>query len=104
MDDVYNNVNDYNPDKKRKILIVFDDMIDDSMTNKKCQAIIKELFIRCKKLNVSLVFIAVLFFCPEKINSTHYLIIRFTTKESYKALLLIIKQTLIRKNSLGKCK
>ena len=57
MDDVYNNTDDYNPKRKRKILIVFDDMITDIMTNKKFQAIIKELFIRCRKLNISIVFI-----------------------------------------------
>ena len=54
MDDVYENINDYNPIRKRKILIVFDDMIADIMTNKKFQAIIKELFIKCRKLNISL--------------------------------------------------
>ena len=42
MDDVYNIINDYNPAKKRKILIVFDDMIADIMTNEKFQAINKE--------------------------------------------------------------
>ena len=57
MDDVYENIDDCNPSRKRKILIVFDDMIADIMTNKKFQAIIKELFIRCRKLNISLVFI-----------------------------------------------
>ena len=57
MDDVYNKIDDYNPKRKRKILIVFDDMIADIMTNKRYPAIIKELFIRCSKLNVSLVFI-----------------------------------------------
>ena len=49
MDDVYKNINDYNPSRKIKILIVFDDMIADIMTNKKFQAIIKELLIRCRK-------------------------------------------------------
>ena len=60
MDDNYENINDYNLSRKRKILIIFDDMIADIMTNnfdKKFQAIIKELFIRCRKLNLSLVFI-----------------------------------------------
>ena len=57
MDDVYNNIDDYNPKRKRKILIVFDDMIADIMTNKKCQAIIKELFIRSRKLNIFLVIL-----------------------------------------------
>ena len=49
MDDVYENINDYNPIRKRKKLMVFDDMIADIMTNKRFQAIIKELFIRCRK-------------------------------------------------------
>ena len=56
MDDVYGNFNDYNPSRKRKILIVFDSMIVDIMTNKKFHAKI-ELFERCRKLNISLVFI-----------------------------------------------
>ena len=47
----------YNPNRKRKMLIVSDDMIADIMTNEKIQAIIKELFIRCRKLNISLAFI-----------------------------------------------
>ena len=49
MNDVYNDIDDYNPRRKRKILIVFDDMIADIMTNKKFQAIIKDLFSRCRK-------------------------------------------------------
>ena len=51
------NINDYNPVRKRKTIIVFDDMIADIMTNKRFQARIKELFIRCRKLNMSLFFI-----------------------------------------------
>ena len=66
MDDVYENINDYNPSRKRKILIAFDDMIGDIITNKKFQAIIKELFIRCKKLNISLVFITQSYFSIPK--------------------------------------
>ena len=58
MDDVYENIDDYNPSRKRKILIVFDDMIADIMTNKKFHAKIGGLFERCRKLNISLVFIA----------------------------------------------
>ena len=56
MDDVYNNTDDYSLKRKRKILNVFDNMIADITTNKKFQSIIKELFIRCRKLNISLVF------------------------------------------------
>ena len=66
MDDVYENIDDYNPNRKRKILIVFDDMIADIMTNKKFQAIIKELFIRCRELNIALVFITQSYFSVPK--------------------------------------
>ena len=62
IDDAYENINDYNPIRKRKILIVFDDMIADIMTNKRFRAIIKELFITCRKLNISLVFISQSYF------------------------------------------
>ena len=83
MDDVYENINDYNPIRKRKKLIVFDDMIADIMTNKKFQAIIKELFIRCRKLNISLAFITQSYFSVPKdvrINSTHYLTMKINNK------------------------
>ena len=83
MDDVYENINDYNPSTKRKILVVFDDMIADIMTNKKFQAIIKELFSRCRKLNISLVFITQSYFSVPKdvrLNSTHYLIMKINNK------------------------
>ena len=69
MDDVHENINDYDPIRKRIKLIVFDDMIADIMTNKKFQAIIKELFIRCRKRNISLVFITQSFittFCSKR--------------------------------------
>ena len=79
MDDVYENIHDYNPNRIRKILIVFDDMIADIMTNKKFQATIKELFIRCRKLNISLVFITQCHFSVPKdvrLNLTHYFIMK----------------------------
>ena len=66
MYDVYENINDYNPSRKRKILIVFDDMIADIMANKEFKSIIKELFIRCRKLNISLVFITQSYFSVPK--------------------------------------
>ena len=68
MDDVYENIHDYNPSRKRKILIVFDDMIADIMSNKKFQAIIKELFIRCRKLNISLILSLSLIFLFQKMS------------------------------------
>ena len=66
MDDVYENIDEYNPTRKRKILIVFNDMIAD-MTNKKFQAVMKELFIRCRKLNILLVFTTHSYFSVTKV-------------------------------------
>ena len=83
MDNVYENINDYNPSRKRKFLIAFDEMIADIMTNKKFQAIIKELLIRCWKLNISLVFITQSYFTVPKdvrLNLTHYLIMKINNK------------------------
>ena len=57
MDDIYKNIEEYNPSKKRKILIVFDDMIADMLSNKKLNSIVTELFIRGRKLKISYVFI-----------------------------------------------
>ena len=58
MDDIYKNIEEYNANKKQKILIVFDDMIIDMLSNKKLSPIVAELFFRGRKLNISLVFIA----------------------------------------------
>ena len=83
MDDIYENIDNYNSNIKRKIFVVFDDMIAVIMTNKKFQAIIKELFIRCRKLNISLVFISQSYFSVPKdvrLNSRHYLIIKINKK------------------------
>ena len=66
MDEIHENIDEYNPNRERKILIVFDDMIADIMTNKNFQAIIKELFIRCRKLNISLGFITKSYFSVPK--------------------------------------
>ena len=87
MDDVYEDIDDYNPSRKRKVLIVFDVMITDIMSNKKFQIIIKELFIRCRKLNISLVFITQSYFSVPKdvrLNSTHYLIMKINNKRELK--------------------
>ena len=54
---VYKNIEEYNPNKKRKILIVFDDMMADMLNNKNFNVIVTELFIKGRKLNVALVFI-----------------------------------------------
>ena len=83
MDEAYDNIDDYNPKRKRKLLIVFDGMIADIMTNEKFQAIVKELFVRCRKLNISLAFITQSYFSVPKevrLNSTHYLIMKTHNK------------------------
>ena len=84
IDDVYENIDDYNPNRKRKILIVFDDMIADIMTNKRFQSIIKELFMRCRKLSISHVFITQSYFSVPKdvrLSSTHYLIMKINNRK-----------------------
>ena len=65
MDDIYEDIDEHNPSRERKIFIMFDDMIADVMKNKKFQAIIKESSIRSRQLNISLVFITVLLFCSK---------------------------------------
>ena len=100
MDDVYEDIDNYNPKRNKKVLIAFDGMIADITSNKKFQAIISEFIIRCRKLNVSLVFITQSYFSVTKdvrLNWTHYLIMKINTKENYKILQLIILQTLITK-------
>ena len=84
MNDIYENIDDYNPNRRRKILIIFDNMIADIMTNKKFQSIIKELFIRCRKLDISFVFITQSYFSVPKdvrLNSTHYLIMKINNRK-----------------------
>ena len=69
--------------EKRKILIVFDDMIADVTNNTKFEAIIIELFIRCRKLKISLAFITQSYFTVPKnvrLNSTHYLIMKISNR------------------------
>ena len=83
MQDVYKNIEDYNPIKKRKILIIFDDMIADMINNNKLNPIVNELFIRSRKLNISIVFITKSYFKVPKdvrLNSTHFSIMKIPNK------------------------
>ena len=66
--DIYKNIDEYNPVKKHKILIVFDDMIPDMINNKKLSSIVTELFIRGRKLNISFVFIRQSYFKVPRIK------------------------------------
>ena len=84
MQDVYKNIDEYNPDKENKILIVFDDMIADMINNKKLNSIVTELFIRGRKLNISLVFIIQSYFKVPKdvrLNSTHIFIVKIQNEK-----------------------
>ena len=67
MEDIYTNIEENNPNKKRKILIVFDDIIADMLSNEKLNPIVTELFIRGRNLNISLVFITQSYFTVPKI-------------------------------------
>ena len=74
---VYKNIDDHNPDKENKVLIVFDDMIADMIRNTKLNSIVTKLFIRGRKLNISLVFITQSYFKVPKdvrLNTTHFVI------------------------------
>ena len=83
MPDVYKNIDNYNPDKENKILLVFDDMIADMIHNKKLNSIVTELFIRGRKLNISLVFITQSYFKVPKdvrLNTSHFFIAKIPNK------------------------
>ena len=83
MSDVYKNINNYNSEKNNKILILFDDMNANMIRNKKLNLIITELFIRCRKLNISLVFISQSYFkVPKDVrnNSTHFFMMKIPNK------------------------
>ena len=89
MRDVYKNIDEYNPDKENKILIVFDDMIADMIHNKKLNSIVTKLFIRRRKLNISLVFITQSYFNVPKdarLNTSHFFITKFPNKENFNKL------------------
>ena len=84
MDDIYKYIDKYNPNKEHKILIVSDDMIADMIWYKKFNIIVIELFIRGRKLNISVVFITKSCFdVPKKIkiNSTHCFIVKIPSKK-----------------------
>ena len=83
MDDIYENIEEYNPNKKREILIVFHDIVADMLSNEKFNLIVTELFIRGRKLNISLIFITQSYFAVAKnirLNSMHYFIMKIPNK------------------------
>ena len=84
MQDVYKNIEEYNLGKKRQVSIVFDDMIADMVNNKKLNPVVTELFIRSRKLNISIDFITQSYFKVPKevrLNTTHFFIMKIPNKK-----------------------
>ena len=89
MNSVLDDINNYNKNRDKKVLIIFDDMIADIMRSEKFKAIVKEFFIRCRKLNISIVFITHSYFRTPKearLNSTHYKLMKIGNKKELKSI------------------
>ena len=89
MNDVLEDINNYNINRDKKVLIIFDDMIADIMRSEKFKAIVKELFIRYRKLNISIVFIMQSYFRTPKdarLNSTDIMLIKIGDKKDLKSI------------------
>ena len=92
MDGIYKNIEEYNTNKKGKILIVFDDMIADRLSNQKVNPVVTELFIRGRELYISLIFIKQsYFFVPKnrlnyRLNSTHYFVMEIPNKKEFQQI------------------
>ena len=89
MNDVLDDINNYNKNRDKKVLIIFDDMIADIMGSEKFKAIVKELFIRCRKLIISIDFIMQYYFRTPKdarLNSIHYILMKIGNKKELKSI------------------
>ena len=83
MDDILSNIEDCNKKRKRKVLIIFDDMISCVMSDRRAQQILKDLFIRCRKLNISLCFLTQSYFSVPKevrLNCTHCILFKLNNR------------------------
>ena len=89
MNDVLEDIDNYNKKRDEKVLIILDDMIADIMRSEEFKAIVKELFIRCRKLNICMVFITQSYFITPKdarLNSTHYILMKIGNKKELKSI------------------
>ena len=89
MNNVLEDINNYNKNRDKKVLIIFDDMVPDIMRIEKFKAIVKELFISCRKLNISIVFITQSYFRTPKdarLNSTHCILMKIGNKKEIKSI------------------
>ena len=88
-DKVLDDISNYNKNRDKKVLTVFDDMIADIEYNKHFKRIIKELFYRARKINVSIVFITQSYFRALKdarLSSTHYILMKIGNKKELKSI------------------
>ena len=79
MDDIYKNIEEYNPNKKQKLITVFDDIIADVLSNRKLNPVVTQLFISGRKSNISLLVITQSHFAVLKntrLNSKHYFVMK----------------------------
>ena len=107
MDYDYENTDDYNPNREREILIAFDDMIADIMSKKKLQAVVKKLFIRCRKLIISLVFITQYYFSVPKdvrLNLTHYFIMKISNNRELRNIAINHSADIDHENFVKTCR
>ena len=89
MNDVLDDINNYNKNRNKKVLVIFDDMIADIMRSEKFKAIVKELFIRCRKLNIFIALVTQSNFRTPKdarLNSTHYILMKIGNKKEQKSI------------------
>ena len=109
MHNVYKNIDEYNPDIENKTLIVFRDMIADMIINRKLDSIVTELFIRGRKLNISLVFITQSYFKVPKdvrLNTTHFFLTKILNKRELQQIMINHSSDMGTKdfiNIYGKC-
>ena len=109
MHNVYKNIDECNPDIENKTLIVFRDMIADMIINRKLDSIVTELFIRGRKLNISLVFITQSYFKVPKdvrLNTTHFFLTKILNKRELQQIMINHSSDMGTKdfiNIYGKC-
>ena len=106
VEDVYKNIENYNPGEKLKILIVFDDMIADMINNKKLNPVVIELFIRGRKLNIYIVFITQSYFKVPKdvrLNSTHFFVMKIPNRRELQQIVLTHSSDIYFKDFIKNC-
>ena len=104
MQDVYRNIAEYNIDKERKILIVFDGMIADTINNNKLCSIVTELFIRSRKLNIFLVFITKSYFKVARdvrLNTTQFFITKIPSNRELQQIALFHSSDIYTKDFIN---